>query len=72
MKTYVLLKHLSAAPRYRTGSLADLTERLEVMKSAGDDLEGFIVIEIDAEDLKNSPPLCKTAGDFLRSARVKP
>jgi hypothetical protein len=62
-----LLKHKGTEVRFRTESLAELMEKLTFMKT--EDLGDFTVIELDAEDLKNSPPVCKTAGDFLKSAR---
>lgn len=71
MKKYVLT-HKRTMQHYRTESSSELAKKLEIMKSGGEDLDDSIVIEMDAEDLKNRPPSCKTAADFLRSAWKKP
>ena len=72
MKKYILLKHKSSAPRYRTESLADLMKKLELINAEGGDLEEAVVLEIDGEDLRNSPPICKAARDFFKSSRKGP
>ena len=71
MKKYVLA-HKRTALHYRTESLTELMEKLKFMESEGDDLDDSIVIELDAEDLKNSPPICRTATAFIKSVRRGP
>ena len=68
MKKYILMGRKSSSIRLNVKDEAEITEKLNVLKTEGADLADYIVTEIDTE---RQPPIQRTAAEWLDSKNPK-